>query len=478
MDNIRELREEILMNNNVAQDELEVILENSNKNIRELNINTSLDGDLDFSVIKTMNFGLIDTIKIATGNVTSIKNLPDKLKGLYIEGNLIFEIDVLPASLEKIHIHNNFIKTLEIANLKNLKQLHLDNNRIEVLTIPSDTLEELSLSYNKIRSLQLHGLANLVLLNVSENPIHVIEGLPENIIDFRHENTPSIEFRNYAADLQGFVSEEELEQKKKEKELQQNYNESLHKYFELKAKYEKKQYELKKKAFSAQNTKKAKRAAVNSVVAPCIKCKRKVGSLFYKENNNYIAICGDKKEPCNLNIKLFDGQTALLEEYLEITKEDFNEAKENIIKHKLNTLFNYIDEEQSAELYKTFMEEYNLMNKYLHDLYKKYDNIYFNEVRESTVEDKNKKIFGYMQDIEVILNEYKENHNEELIKEAVKVHVENILPELRNIRQLQNEINEMEIDPETKISKVFTFPVALNKLEEPLTLPRVESFIY
>jgi len=149
MDNIHELREEILMNNNVAQDELEVILENSNKNIRELNINTSLDGDLDFSVIKTMNFGLIDTIKIATGNVTSIKNLPDKLKGLYIEGNLIFEIDVLPASLEKIHIHNNFIKTLEIANLKNLKQLHLDNNRIEVLNIPSDTLEELSLSYNK-----------------------------------------------------------------------------------------------------------------------------------------------------------------------------------------------------------------------------------------------------------------------------------------------------------------------------------------
>lgn len=478
MDNILDLRDEILLNNNVGQEDLVTVLENSNKNIKELNLNISIDGDLDFSVIKTMNFGLIDTIKLSRGNITSIKNLPDKLKELHIEGNLIFEITDLPVSLEVIHIHNNFLKTLEIANLKKLKELHLDNNRIEVLKDFSDTLEELSLTYNKIPSLQLHGLSKLMLLNVSENPIHLIEGIPENIVDFKHENTPSIEFRNYAADLQGFVNEEEIEQKKKEKELQKNYEEALHTYFELKAKYQKKQYELKKKAYAAQNTKKAKRNAVNSVVAPCIKCKRNVGTLFYKENNNYIAICGDKKQPCDLNIKLFDGETSLMEEYLEIGIEDFNESKENIIKHKLDTIFNYIDESESSEIYKTFLEEYNLLNKYMHDLKRNFDNIYFNDIRDDTIADKNKKIFGYIQDIQIILNEYKENHNEELIKEAVKVHIENIIPELRNIRILQNEINEMEIDPETKISKVFKFPVALNKLEQINSLPRVESFIY
>ena len=150
MDNILDLRDEILLNNNVGQEDLVTVLENSNKNIKELNLNISIDGDLDFSVIKTMNFGLIDTIKLSRGNITSIKNLPDKLKELHIEGNLIFEITDLPLSLEVIHIHNNFLKNLEIANLKKLKELHLDNNRIEVLEGFSDTLEELSLSYNKI----------------------------------------------------------------------------------------------------------------------------------------------------------------------------------------------------------------------------------------------------------------------------------------------------------------------------------------
>ena len=49
-------------------------------------------------------------------------------------------------------------------------------------------------------------------------------------------------------------------------------------------------------------------------------CRRILDNIdlkILKENNNYIAICGDKKEPCDLNIKLFDGQTSLMEEYLD-----------------------------------------------------------------------------------------------------------------------------------------------------------------
>ena len=70
--------------------------------------------------------------------------------------------------------------------------------------------------------------------------------------------------------------------------------------------------------------------------------------------------------------------------------------------------------------------------------------IYILTTQEMIINNKNKKIFGYIQDIQIILNEYKENHNEELIKEAVKLQIENIIPELRNIRILQNETNEID----------------------------------
>mgnify|MGYP001227167163 CR=1 FL=1 len=477
MENIQELREQILLSSNTAQEKLEDILENSNKNIKELYVNISLDGDLDFSILETMGFGLIDTIRLGKGSITSFKNLPSKLKSLIVEDNLIFEVFDLPKSIEELNIQNNFLKKIEVSHLKELKKLYLDSNRLEVLGPISDTVEELSVTYNKLPSLNLQGLSNLKILNVSENPIHIIEGLPENIIDFKYENTPSIEFRNFDADLQPFITEEEVEQLKKEKELKKDYIEALNTYFELKAKYEKNEYELKKKAFLKQNTKKARRSAVKMVVAPCIKCKRYVGSLFYKKENNYIAICGDKKNPCDLNIKLFDGKTYSLEESYELTKENYDEDKENIIKHKLNTLFGFIDEEKSSDMYKTYMEEYNLLSKFYNDLIKKYDNIYFSPVREEKVQTKNQKVFEHLEDIKRILNEYKETHNEELIRDAVTIHIENILPELRNIRHLQNEVNEMEIDYDKKVSKVFKYPVSLHELQDNFSIPRVESFI-
>lgn len=477
MENIEELREQILLNGNTAQEKLEDILENSNKNIKELYVNISLDGDLDFSILETMGFGLIDTIRLGNGSITSFKNFPNKLKSLIVEDNLIFEVFDLPKSIEELNIQNNFLKKIEVSHLKELKKLYLDSNRLEVLGPMSDTVEELSITYNKVPSLNLQGLSNLKILNVSENPIHIIEGLPENIIDFKYENTPSIEFRNFSADLQPFITQEEVEELKKEKELKKDYIEALNTYFELKAKYEKDEYNLKKKAFLKQNTKKARRSAVKKVVAPCIKCKRNVGSLFYKKENNYIAICGDKKNPCDLNIKLFDGKSYPLDETYELTKEDYHENKESIIKHKLNTLFGFIDEDKSSDMYKTYMEEYNLLSKFYNDLIKKYDNIYFSPIREETVQTKNKNVFKHLEDIKRILNEYKETHNEELIKDAVTIHIENILPELRNIRHLQNEVNEMEIDYDKKISKVFKFPVALHELQDNFSIPRVESFI-
>ena len=56
----------------------------------------------------------------------------------------------------------------------------------------------------------------------------------------------------------------------------------------------KKLYEL-KRAYEKGTNKKMKKKLINSVSAPCVKCKRDVGSIFKKDDNKYIAICGDSK---------------------------------------------------------------------------------------------------------------------------------------------------------------------------------------
>ena len=471
-----EIKEDILINRNTAQSSLETILENTNKNITELLIKENLEGDIDFSILKTMNFGLVNSIILKNGSATSIKNIPETVKYINIESNLIDTLEDLPKDLETLHIQNNYLKEIDISYLTKLEKLYLDSNRLEKLEKIPPNLKELSVCYNKLNEINLEGVDNLQILNVSENPISIIENLPEKIVEFTHENTPSIEFR-YVSHLDNVLQGTTEDEIKNEKEMQKNYKESLLAYFELKSEYEKKLFELKKKAHAKENTKKRKRMAAKSVIAPCVKCKRKVGTLFYKKENIYYAKCGDPNSPCNLDIRLHDGITDLIEVHLKDIQIEINETKENIIKHKLDTLFNYIDEKDAAELYKTYLEDFNLDNNVLTMYLGKRSQVFHSEVKEKAINEKNEKLYSYVQDIQRLLKDYKESNNEEILKQAISIHINDVIPEMRNLRNIQYEVMEMEIDPIKKTNKLVQFPILFSKLEDSFETQRVEKFI-
>ena len=123
MNIIREQREHIITNNNIGNTELANILENTNKQIESLVIKESLHGDLDFSIIKTMGFGLIKEITIHEGDVISISNLPEGLKKFTCIKNLLIELENLPKSIEELDVNNNYIEGFSIDYLKNLDPL-------------------------------------------------------------------------------------------------------------------------------------------------------------------------------------------------------------------------------------------------------------------------------------------------------------------------------------------------------------------
>ena len=83
----------IITNNNTGNTELANILENTNKQIESLVIKESLHGDLDFSIIKTMGFGLIKEITIHEGDVISISNLPEGLQKFTCTKNLLIDLE-------------------------------------------------------------------------------------------------------------------------------------------------------------------------------------------------------------------------------------------------------------------------------------------------------------------------------------------------------------------------------------------------
>ena len=121
MNIIRNEREEVILNDNIATQQLSAIINNMNKLTTILNIQTPLHGDVDFSILKEAGFNLITEISIPMGKVTSVSNLPKNLIKFSCVSNLLISLENLPENIEEIVVNNNYIDKLEIRHLRELK---------------------------------------------------------------------------------------------------------------------------------------------------------------------------------------------------------------------------------------------------------------------------------------------------------------------------------------------------------------------
>lgn len=443
MNIIKEQRETIIKENNTAQQRFNDILENMNHIQKTLEIREPLHGDLNLSLLNEEDFKSIDTIILNEGEITNISNIPHGIIKFICKKNLLFTAPKLPSSLVHLEITENYLSTIDLAELKKLTQLNLSHNQLtEIEKLPKEIVE-LNCSYNHFTHLDLQGLSKLRVLNISNNKITVIENLPEELVDFIYENNPSIEFRNSPIIPNEKVEEEE------DIEQQLSYQESLHKYFKLKFDYETKLYQQKKELYKKSgNNIKIARKKISMLKPKCIKCKRAVGTIFTKKDNAYIAMCGDTKDPCKLNIELFAGNFDSTQRALYEYKEFLDHSKDTIIRQKLDTLFNYIDEGKSIKKFKKELDDYTILSGAMKDLFDKDNENFNNPEKKELIQKKREIIFEYIENIKRLLEEYEKTDDRDILKSAVEIQVNDLLPETKNLRLLMSEHMEMTMDVE------------------------------
>jgi hypothetical protein len=462
MTSIREQREYVIHENNNAQDQLIGVLENLSKSTNVLEINESMHGDLDFSVLQEYEMGKIQSIILRAGEITSISNLPQNLISFECPNNLLISLENLPGSLKHINISNNYVASITVSGLEDLETLIVSHNLITSLENLPISLKELRCDNNKLERLNLSGLDKLNVLHVSNNKITLIENLPERVADFKMENTPGIEFRNST------LPDLETEKDDTEYKERTNYIDALKNFFALKNDYDLKAKRMKKQAYSSAPTKKLKREAVLSVKPKCINCKRPVGTIFSnRKDNKYSAICGDSANPCNLKIQIYCGSTVNIRDILDIFREDTEDIKDKIIQQKLDTLFNYVSEAESVKLFKKELEEYNSNSKTFKELLDFY-NEKFNKVDKKEIIQKKKDIiYRLIEKVHDLLDDYNSTGNMELLRIAMRIQINELYPEVRNLRMLENEI--MELNHETvsnkEIYSIFKYPTELSNID-------------
>ena len=126
-------RQYVLENNNIAQQELETYIETISKKTKELRVSIPLNGHVNLAILSQKGFTNIQHILFQEqGQITSIINIPQKVKTLACQHNLLEELRDLPESLEELRISHNLLSTIDLSTCKKLKQLclQLDQKKI------------------------------------------------------------------------------------------------------------------------------------------------------------------------------------------------------------------------------------------------------------------------------------------------------------------------------------------------------------
>ena len=468
--------QDVIQNNNTAQEQLKGILENYNKTAQKLEIREPLHGGLDFSILAEYGFSTIKVISLAKGEITSIAGLPGQLFSLNCAENLLTKIDNLPSGLQSLNIAHNFLTTIDVSQLQQLELLDVTDNKITSLENLPPTLTSIKCDNNQLQQLDLVGILNLEQLRISNNPITVIDHLPEGIVDFQMENTPTIEFRNSP-----IIPINNTANKVDEYTSAADYNESLNEYFRLKNNYEEKLFKMKKKIHEKSSSNRAAQKQVLALKPQCIKCKRPVGTLFSKKDNRYIAICGDAKNPCKLDIQIFTGTILPLTQILYIIKKDIDVLKDAIIKQKLDTLFSYVSEEESVKMFKRNIKAYNDESQTFKEILNKHTETYHSSQKQEQLDKKKGDIFKLIEHIRDLLDEYAKTNTREILKTAMEMQIKELIPETHNLRTLKNEVMEMHhnvINNDVMEHSLFQYPVILSKMDDVFgEPPRVIKFL-
>jgi len=502
MNIINQERSDIIKDQNTAQTKLLTILEKLNIHADKLIIRERLYGDLDFSVLRDNGFNVLNTIvfeqienengEIETGKITSISNLPDGIIKFECPNNLLTSFDensyMNPSSLLSLNISNNYLTYIDISKMVNLINLNVSDNKITKLENFPPTIREIHCNNNQLERLDFYGVELLNVLNFSNNKISIIENLPPKIIQLLYDNNPNIEFINSPNNLIDIIKGGSGEYTENDDDdnsniaNNKNYIDTLKEYFRLKHNYEDKLFKMKKTTFENADNKLAGKRAILSIKPTCIKCKRPVGTNFFRKDGRYNAICGDTQNPCPLNIQIYAGGLTSLSTLLYIFKEDADDWKDAIIRQKLDTLFSYVSEERSVVQFKKKLEAYNKDSQMYKELLDAYNELYHNEQKKELISKKSGIIFGFIEQIRLLLLEYEKTGNSEVLKMAMDLQVKDLFPEILNRRIIENSILEMNstkiLNTDILQQEVFKYPVLLPKLDftfgEP---PRVIKYI-
>jgi len=426
----------------------------------EINVNYVLHGDVDLSVFYNLPFPQkITSIRFEQpGTITSLINIPSSVISIYCPNQQIVSVNWIPTNIHRLNLSNNALTTLDLSTYSKLEYLEVDNNNLTDIFNISSSLITLSCSNNQINLLDLQSANNLQELNITGNENIQLINLPINLKDISSDNVQDQE-QDDLGSVESSDTDDVPEKRGGNSSLSKiDYVEGINEYYKFKQKYETSLMNLRKAAVSRAATHKEGLRKAKDVKAPCLGCGKKVGMVFSQDADMLTAVCGDNKGPCTFHIKLYRGNYATLDALLNLYETDIENDKTNIIIQKMDTLFTYLDEQTSTDIFKQRITSYNDTSSKYKELLGSYDNLYNDLDKESRLVRKLNDMYKTRDSIRTVINEYKKNGNREILTDAMEMYKTDFIPIILSIRALK--YDNMFVEEHKPFSKLIQYDIA------------------
>ena len=213
------------------------------------------------------------------------------------------------------------------------------------------------------------------------------------------------------------------------------YVDALNEYYGYKHRYDQR-FEEDKNAVKHSDllTLSQKRAKIMRIKRnrKCVSCGQSGGTHFTNEDGVLRAQCGNRSQPCSLRIEIVKGKFMNLEELANQSLMTADILKDQIIKTKLDLLFNYSTEEEALRQF----EELRASLDQALDLYggfrQKYLDVVRNAERREAVDALTADFYAAVQEFKDMLNMQNttnmNTNGDALVRDAVALYVRKIKP--------------------------------------------------
>jgi len=260
-----------------------------------------------------------------------------------------------------------------------------------------------------------------------------------------------------------YKNEEKMEEKKK-------FINGLNTYFKLKAAYE---ANIKKEKIQISNLPglswREKRNEYAKIKHKCINCKRPVGSIFSTKTNNnerqYVALCGDRKTPCPLDIKINLGIVLDITEDIRHDEEKIDNYKRLIILDKNDLLFGYITATTAVARFDKIKEDVADATKIYEFTLEQYLNIVDNVEKKEELKKLKLEFYNNLDNFNAMIQQYKKTQNTQFIIDAVELYNTTMQPRVNEILKNTYSYNGVEYNEDDNTYHLIQIPISIEDHE-------------